>query len=679
MKLLLAHNSTYFPAHGGGDKSNRLLMEALAARGHDVRVFTRTERFGDAEQARYLAELDRRGLPYEICTGSGEVRFQLGGVDIRVLARWPELRPAFQRHIDEFDPGIIVTSTDDPGQLLLDLAVKAPNARVVHLVRATIAVPFGPDSSAVNISKKELLRRADAVVGVSRYVAGYVRQWAGIPAVHLPISLLEPDPGYPLLGRFDNPFVTMVNPCAVKGISILLALADRLPQIRFAAVPTWGAEADDLDALRRRPNLTLLDPVDNIDDLLKLSRVLLVPSLWAEARSRIVVEAMTRAVPVMASDAGGIREAMLGVPHLLKVNLIRRYRPAVGSGMVPVADVPPQDIGPWAEALQKLTSDRAHWNEISSRARQASIEYADNLNAGPFEDLLHSLLDQPKRGPSPEPAARTLSDGRRKLLALMLKRKSGANSTSRWLAGRLDAPGERLYCFPWAGGGTSTYLAWQQPLADVANVIAIRLPGREDRVTEKPVESMEALVDALVDALVNPPAAQSASRSGQPFSFFGHSMGAVMAFEVARRLRDKGAMGPRLIIASAARAPVFRIGHHPPPDPSRAEFLAELKRLQGIPPEVLTDPRLLDLALPSLDADARLYRRYVHTPCPPLSAAITAYHGDDDPNIQAEHAERWAELTTGAFRRRVFPGGHFYFDHARDSLLAAIREDLTLT
>ncbi|MBA3974077.1 MAG: hypothetical protein C0504_07660 [Candidatus Solibacter sp.] len=669
MRILLAHNSTYYPAHGGGDKSNRLLMEALAARGHQARVFTRTERFGDAEQARYLAELDRRGQAYEIGAEAGEVRFRLGGADVRVLACRPELRAAFQHHIDDFGPDIIVTSTDDPGQLLFDLAVKAPGARVVYLVRATIAVPFGPDSSGVNERKKEMLRRADGVVGVSRYVAGYVRQWAGIPAIHLPISLLEPRAGYPLLGRFDNPYVTMVNPCAVKGISILLGLADRMPHIQFAAVPTWGAEADDLDALRQRPNITLLDPVDDIDDLLKQSRVVLVPSLWAEARSRIVLEAMSRGIPVMASDVGGIHEAMLGVPHLLKVNLIRRYRPAVGSGMVPVALTPEQDAGPWATVLDRLTTDREHWNGIAAQSRRAALEYAGTLNVLPFEELLESLLDKPKRGPAPEASGHGLSGGRRKLLALMLKKKGAAKPASRWFAGAPEAPGERLFCFPWAGGGTSTYLGWKQALAGVANVIAIRLPGREDRLPEPPIESMEDAVEALAGEFIR--------HAGAPFSLFGHSMGAVMAFEVARRLRDKGASGPRLIIASAARAPVFRIGYQPPPDPPREQFIAELRRLQGVTPDVLDDPRLLELALPALEADARLYRRYVHAPGAPLSVPVYAYRGEADPNINEDHAARWAELTTERFGQRVFSGGHFYIEQRRDELLAAIGEDLT--
>ena len=116
----------------------------------------------------------------------------------------------------EFDPNVIITSTDDPGQLLFDLAIRAPRARVVHLVRATIAVPFGPDSSFPSRSKTAALRRADGAVAVSEYVAAYTRQWGQMDAIHLPISLLEPGE-FPCCGRFDNRFVTMVNPCAVKG------------------------------------------------------------------------------------------------------------------------------------------------------------------------------------------------------------------------------------------------------------------------------------------------------------------------------------------------------------------------------------------------------------------------------------------------------------------------------
>src|SRR5206468_11813783 len=126
---------------------------------------------------------------------------------------------------------------------------------------ATIAVPFGPDSSSPSQAKSETLRRADAVVGVSEYVAAYVRQWGAMDAVHVPISLMEPGsyPGsYPEVGSFENPYVTIVNPCAVKGIDIFVALARRMPQLQFAAVPTWGTNAQDLALLRTCPNVTLL-------------------------------------------------------------------------------------------------------------------------------------------------------------------------------------------------------------------------------------------------------------------------------------------------------------------------------------------------------------------------------------------------------------------------------------
>ncbi len=138
---------------------------------------------------------------------------------MHTLSRDPNLRGYFTRQIAEFDPDVILVSTDDPGQLLLEAALEAPRARVVFLVRATIALPFGPDSSSRRAAKTARLRAADCVVGVSEYVARYVRQFGGMDAVHVPISLMEFGVGE-LLGNFDNPYVTFINPCAVKGLSI---------------------------------------------------------------------------------------------------------------------------------------------------------------------------------------------------------------------------------------------------------------------------------------------------------------------------------------------------------------------------------------------------------------------------------------------------------------------------
>src|SRR5579883_2505819 len=326
MHILLAQNSLYFPAHGGGDKSNRLLIEALAARGHECRVVARVSTLGPQQHEQYMAELAARNV--QACVSEqGVVSFELGKVRVNVVTG-DNPRKYFAAQTAAFKPDVILVSTDDPAQLLLEAALRDPRAHVVYLARATLAVPFGPDCAFPSESKTERLRAAARVVGVSRYVAEYFRRYAGIDAVHVPISLLDPGP-WPELGRFENEFVTLANPCAVKGIDIFLALADAFPETAFAAVPTWGTNARDRAALAARPNVRLLDPVDDIDELLRRTRVLLVPSLWAEARSRIVVEAMLRGVPVMAADVGGIPEAKLGVPYLLPVKPIAKYRPEV--------------------------------------------------------------------------------------------------------------------------------------------------------------------------------------------------------------------------------------------------------------------------------------------------------------------------------------------------------------
>lgn len=666
LRILLAHNSLYYPSHGGGDKSNRLLMEALAARGHRVRVVARIEEFGEEAQNSFLAQLAQRGVTPEIADGAAH--FALNGVDVHTLTGNPQMRSYLSGQIASFDPDVVLTSTDDPAQLLFEVALNASRARVVHLVRATIAAPFGPDSSSPSATRASTLRRADAIVGVSEYVARYLREHGGVPAVHVPISLMEPgEPGF--IARFDHPYVTLANPCAVKGIDIFLALADAMPAVRFAAVPTWGTNAHDFEALRARPNIDILPPVDHMDDLFARTRVLLVPSVWAEARSRIVVEAMLRGVPVVAADIGGIPEAKLGVPYLLPVNPIREYEHAVDEKMVPIAKVPPQDIGPWVAALTRLTSDREHWSAIAQQSRDAALAYLRTLSVEPFEAVLRDAASKPKKSAA---AASHLTDERRRLLALRLRQRTArpAETGSRWFPAvePLKHNELRLFCFPNAGGGTLIYRSWRDHLAGAASLAPVCLPGREHRVHEMPLEDMAELLRAL-ETEIRP-------FLDTPFGFFGHSMGAAIAFELARALRRSGAPMPRVLVASAARAPQFRLNWTPPPEPNGAEFIEELRRLEGVRREVLDDPEAMRILMPVLRADTRLYRRYVYTPDAPLDLPIRAYSGLTDPNVGAGHIEPWREQTTRDFRSRVFPGGHFYVQSSRDEFLAALMEDL---
>ena len=648
MRILLAHNSLYFPSHGGGDKSNRLLMEALAARGHMVRVVARMEQFGEQAHQQLAHDLGARDVQFE--EQSGLIRFDRNGVDVRTLTRSAHLRAYFARQMEKFQPQIILTSTDDPAQLLFSLACAQKDARVVYLIRATIATPFGPDSAAPNAARTTALRQADGTVGVSEYVAAYARKWGGLNAVHMPISLM--DPGEPdLSGRFDNAYVTMVNPCAVKGIGIFLQLASAMPELPFAAVPTWGTTAQELQQLRQLPNVTLLPPVDDIGEILRQTRVMLVPSVWAEARSRIVMEAMLRGIPVIASDVGGLKEAKLGVPYLLPVNPVRHYFPTVDAAMVPVPKIPEQDVAPWRKTLTRLVTDEAHWHQISERSRSAALAYGRTLTAEPFEAYLQALLQKPKRTP-----LIGLSEEKKRLLALRMKQRA----RPQWFPRCSGTSSSRLFCFPHAGAGTLAYRHFKISGYDTCPAL---LPGREDRAKEPPFEDIAQLVKALAEAIQPHLTPNSV--------FFGHSMGAGVALELIRQLRHGGSVLPAALIVSGARAPQYRLTRPSQRNLSDQELVNAVQSLGGLPDE------LLPFTLPTLRADLRLYLAYEYQPAEPLPIPLFAYCGDRDPNIAPDQLEEWHQHTTGLFGARAFPGGHFYWQEDAGPVLQAIAEDLS--
>jgi surfactin synthase thioesterase subunit/glycosyltransferase involved in cell wall biosynthesis len=673
MRILLAHNSLYFPSHGGGDKSNRLLMDALAERGHQVQVLARLENFGEAEHERFLGELEARQTRVKSIR-DGVVEFQQNRVSVFTVTSNPRLRNAFAARIEAFDPDVILCSTDDPGALLLEVALRYPRARVVYLVRATVAVPFGPDCAFPNASKTEMIGRVDSIVGVSEYVARYVREWSGYPAIHVPISLLEAG-DYSDMGRFDNELVLMVNPCAVKGISIFAGLAEVMPGVAFAAIPTWGTNEADLALLKRRANIRLLAPVDDMAVVLRRTRVVLVPSVWAEARSRMVVEAMIRGIPVMASDVGGLHEAKLGIEYLLPVNPIQHYHARVDANMVPVAEVPPQDIEPWRAALHRLLSDRAHYEDVSRRSREAALEYASKLHCGWLEAHLEELIQNPKREASAATLAaataiESLSPAKRRLLALRLQKARAPRAQQAPGSGFFPdiealANAERvLYCLPWAGGGTALYRSWRGRLGERTGVCAVRLPGRESRLGEAPFMDIRVLVASLTEAL--------RPHLGKPFAFYGHSMGAGIAFELARSLRRNGLPMPSTLLVSSARAPQLRTEAPQGPDPADEELLDQIERLGGL----AEDHEVVRLALPALRADTHLYRHYLYEPDAPLALPICVYGGSEDPSLEREHSEAWREQTTEGFSLKLWPAGHFFFREFEAEFLDEIRREL---
>jgi medium-chain acyl-[acyl-carrier-protein] hydrolase len=162
----------------------------------------------------------------------------------------------------------------------------------------------------------------------------------------------------------------------------------------------------------------------------------------------------------------------------------------------------------------------------------------------------------------------------------------------------------------------------------------------------------------------------------RPFAFFGHSMGAVVAFELARELRRRERSLPVILIASGARAPQFRRHHVPPPPPTRESLIEDLRRLGGISPAVIDHPAFDRTILPALEADVVLYRNYIYTEDAPLPIPIRAYGGLDDANVTRTHLDGWAEQTTASFAVRCFPGGHFYLAAHLEALIQSLKSDL---
>lgn len=246
-------------------------------------------------------------------------------------------------------------------------------------------------------------------------------------------------------------------------------------------------------------------------------------------------------------------------------------------------------------------------------------------------------------------------------------------TTSRsgsWITRPRPRPGAplRLFCLPHAGGGASAFRAWADVLPAEVEVCPVQLPGREARMAEPAIDRMEPLVEALSDAL--------RPFDEEPFALFGHSNGALVAFELARRLRREGRYGPVHLFASGRRAPDVPSPRPPVAHLPDDEFLADLREMGGTPAEVLAHPELMRILLPLLRADVRVNETYVFTEEEPLACPVTAYGGLLDPKASREDVEAWRRHTAGAFTVRFFPGDHFFVFTQRDLVLRTLATDL---
>ncbi|MEH2178730.1 thioesterase II family protein [Nostoc sp.] len=226
----------------------------------------------------------------------------------------------------------------------------------------------------------------------------------------------------------------------------------------------------------------------------------------------------------------------------------------------------------------------------------------------------------------------------------------------------------RLFCFPYSGGSSLTFRTWSEGLPTTVEVCPIELPERGTQMKTALFSQLEPLVSAIALALL--------PHLNKPFVFFGHSMGALVSFELTRLLRKQYSLEPVHVFVSARRDPQIPDSDppiHALPEPA---FKEELRRLNGTPEVVLENTELMQLLVPILRADFAVLETYVYTAEPPLNCPITAFGGLQDREVNFDELQAWREQTNSAFSLQMFRGDHFFLHSAQLLLLQSLSQEL---
>lgn len=228
----------------------------------------------------------------------------------------------------------------------------------------------------------------------------------------------------------------------------------------------------------------------------------------------------------------------------------------------------------------------------------------------------------------------------------------------------------RLFCFPYAGGTAAVFRNWPQYLPSEIELCAVQYAGRGSRLAEPlggdVLEVMNGVYQDLQPFLK------------KPFAFFGHSMGALVSYEFARRLQQEQQPEPFQLFVSGCCAPHVRSFDELTYNLPEPEFIAELRRLQGTPEEVLDNAELMQLMMPIIRADFKVSQTYEYVPGPPLECSIRAFGGLKDEMVPREKVEAWSEHTRGSFRAQMLPGDHFFLNTSQSLLTRIIAQELIM-
>lgn len=249
-----------------------------------------------------------------------------------------------------------------------------------------------------------------------------------------------------------------------------------------------------------------------------------------------------------------------------------------------------------------------------------------------------------------------------------MTRSTTESGVDSWTSLRRTGPEPRLrlFCFPYAGASALIYRTWPASLPSDVEVCPVQLPGRGARSKEPPFTRLSPLVEALAQAL--------GPLLDIPFAFFGHSLGALVSFELARKVRKDYAINPVHLFVSAARAPQIPRRASPIHSLPDGEFLAELRRLDGTPAELLECKEFMEIMLPLLRADFSVFETYKYLNEPVLDCPISAFGGLQDRRVSKVDLEAWHAQTDASFSLQMFPGDHFFLKHPL--VLRALAEEL---
>ncbi|WP_281887493.1 thioesterase II family protein [Paenibacillus sp. YYML68] len=227
----------------------------------------------------------------------------------------------------------------------------------------------------------------------------------------------------------------------------------------------------------------------------------------------------------------------------------------------------------------------------------------------------------------------------------------------------------RLFCLPYAGGGASLYRDWQRMFPKYVDVCPIQLPGRENRGAEQPLSDLKQVVQVMAKAMK--------PLLDRPFILFGHSMGALLSYELAQELDRQYGVRPMHLFVSGSTAPHKRtpgkLMHKLPDD----QFKAELRALNGTPEVLLQNDELMQILLPRIRADFSICETYQYEERPPLACPITVFGGAKDTGVNHTRLDSWKDRTTEAFELHMYDGDHFFIHEEYESMIDCIAGHIT--